>query len=362
MKKHKFPLVSPAVGTQREVVASTFGKPAEKKVYLQSSLHADEIPAMLVSVMLQKRLQELESSGKIRGEITLVPVANPISLNQHLLGQFLGCFEMNTSRNFNRQFYPLRHLVPKIAPLLSNDKAENMNLIRSVLREGIDLEVPRTEFDSLQLTLLKLACDADIVLDLHCSLEADVHIYTNISGWSQIEPLARYLGSTTQLLGNEFEGGTFDETIGSFWCELRNQCGISKAVPDGAVAATVELRGERDVSYAYARKDADAIIDYLTYQGVIEGEVKPLPPLPHSATLWASREEYHAPHSGIVVYIAKVGILVDEGDPLFDIVDPLDERVTTVKSRTRGVFYMRHAIRFATAGAEIGRVTGRPAV
>lgn len=362
MKRHKFPLVSPAVGTQRELVALTFGEPAEKKVYLQSSLHADEIPAMLVSVMLQQSFIELEKAGKINGEITLVPVANPISLNQHLLGQFLGCFEMNTARNFNRRFYPLGNLVSRIKPLLSNDSAGNLNLIRSVLRDSIDLEVPATEFDSLQLTLLKLACDADIVLDLHCSLEADVHIYTNTAGWRQIEPLARYLGSTTQLLGDEFEGGTFDETIGGFWNEIRSQCGVSKPIHDGSVAATVELRGERDVSYAYARKDADAIVEYLTYQGVIEGEVKPLPPLLHPATLWDSREEYHAPHSGIVVYLAKVGTLVEEGDPLFDIVDPLDERTTTVKSRTRGVFYMRRAIRFVTAGAEIGRVTGRPAV
>jgi uncharacterized protein len=45
-------------------------------------------------------------------------------------------------------------------------------------------------------------------------------------------------------------------------------------------------------------------------------------------------------------------------DPLFDIVDPLTGNVTTIRSTTEGVFYMRRAIRFVTTGAPLGRVTG----
>ncbi|EDT37270.1 hypothetical protein BamMEX5DRAFT_6950 [Burkholderia ambifaria MEX-5] len=46
------------------------------------------------------------------------------------------------------------------------------------------------------------------------------------------------------------------------------------------------------------------------------------------------------------------------GDPLFDIVDPHTDAITTVSSSTDGVFYMRRVIRFVTAGAPLGRVTG----
>lgn len=55
---------------------------------------------------------------------------------------------------------------------------------------------------------------------------------------------------------------------------------------------------------------------------------------------------------------AKIGDTIRVGQPLFDIVDPLTDETTTLASNTEGVFYMRRAIRFVTAGAPLGRVTG----
>ncbi|MEX3822194.1 succinylglutamate desuccinylase, partial [Paraburkholderia sp. BR14262] len=55
---------------------------------------------------------------------------------------------------------------------------------------------------------------------------------------------------------------------------------------------------------------------------------------------------------------AKIGDMIRENDPLFDIVDPMTGATTTVNSTAEGVFYMRRAIRFVTAGAPLGRVTG----
>jgi predicted deacylase len=66
--------------------------------------------------------------------------------------------------------------------------------------------------------------------------------------------------------------------------------------------------------------------------------------------------------SGIVVYRAKVGAILKAGDPVFDIVDPITDAVTTVIANNDGVFYMRRAIRFVYAGAPMGRVTGEKAV
>ena len=55
---------------------------------------------------------------------------------------------------------------------------------------------------------------------------------------------------------------------------------------------------------------------------------------------------------------AAPGDRVRAGDARFDIVDPLTDETTTVRSNTEGVLYMRRAIRFVTAGAPLGRVTG----
>ena len=57
-----------------------------KKVYIQASLHADEVPAMLVAHVLRRELERLDAEGRVRGEIMLVPAANPIGLSQVVHG------------------------------------------------------------------------------------------------------------------------------------------------------------------------------------------------------------------------------------------------------------------------------------
>ena len=49
------------------------------------------------------------------------------------------------------------------------------------------------------------------------------------------------------------------------------------------VAVTVELRGEADVRHDLAERDAQALIDYLAWQGVIAGKPAALPPAPRLA-------------------------------------------------------------------------------
>jgi len=65
-----------------------------------------------------------------------------------------------------------------------------------------------------------------------------------------------------------------------------------------------------------------------------------------------------APVSGILVHRAEVGAHLKAGDPVFDIVDPITDAVTTLTTRNDGIFYMRRAIRFVIAGAPLGRVSG----
>jgi len=87
-------LLGPVPGTARKIHSFHFGpEKAEGKIYIQSSLHADELPGMLVAWHLKQRLAELEASGHLRHEIVLVPVANPIGLEQVLMDVPLGRYE-----------------------------------------------------------------------------------------------------------------------------------------------------------------------------------------------------------------------------------------------------------------------------
>ncbi len=87
MHTHTHALLPPTPGTHRELISLHYGQPgaAAGKAYLQASLHADELPGMLVAHHLRRRLDALEAEDRITGEIVLVPMANPIGLSQHLL-------------------------------------------------------------------------------------------------------------------------------------------------------------------------------------------------------------------------------------------------------------------------------------
>ncbi|SAL81505.1 succinylglutamate desuccinylase/aspartoacylase family protein [Caballeronia arvi] len=363
MRTERKTLVSTTLGTSRELVSFHFGDAgaSSEKVYIQASLHADETPAMLTAWTLKQRLIELEAQGRVRGEIALVPVANPIGLSQHVLGQFLGRFEANSGHNFNRGF-PMPTAASLIeragARFSSGDGAYNARVLRSALVEMLGEMRAKNEFESLRLALLTLASRADIVLDLHCSLEATMHIYTSPASWPAIEPLARHLGANGVLLATDSGGQSFDEVHALLWNEVRALLGDRAPLGAPNIAATIEHRGQRDVDYDTASHDAEAIVEYLIARGVIEGESKDAPPLAHPATPLAGSQQLTAPVSGIVVYRAKVGAWLKAGDPVFDIVDPLSDAITTVTTSNDGVFYMRRAIRFVHAGAPMGRVTG----
>src|SRR3712207_6471063 len=113
MKTEQIPLSPLAPGAGLSLTVHRFGQGgARPRVYVQASLHADEIPGMIAAHHLRERLIALEAEGRVKGEIVLVPSANPIGLAQRVLGSHIGRFNLADGINFNRG-YP--DLVPKVA-------------------------------------------------------------------------------------------------------------------------------------------------------------------------------------------------------------------------------------------------------
>ena len=105
MQRIDHPLLSPSLGSHRTLTSLHFGKPGSgRKIYIQASLHAEELPGMLVAHHLRALFEAAEAAGQIDGEIVLVPVANPIGLAQRLDHKPMGRFELDTSENFNRHY------------------------------------------------------------------------------------------------------------------------------------------------------------------------------------------------------------------------------------------------------------------
>ena len=165
-------LGSMSPGTERFLTVHRYGtKGARPKAYLQASLHADEVPGMLVAHHLRGRLAELEAQGCFTGEVVLVPAANPIGLAQRVLHGHQGRFELASGENFNRQFSDLSEKVAaRVEGRLGSDAAANVALVRVALSEAI-AEMPGTSpLQALRRLLMGLAADADVVLygHTHC--------------------------------------------------------------------------------------------------------------------------------------------------------------------------------------------------
>ena len=227
------------------------GEGRGRKVYIQGSLHADEIPGLLVCHHLSKLLDESSSRGEIKGEIVIVPFANPIGLAQQVLGHHVGRFCLESGVNFNRSWFDCTEEVAReVANKLTSDANENVRLIREELIRQIDLKQAIDEDVVLKKTLLRISSISDIVLDLHCDGEAILHMYTHDRLWPALSDLAQELGSRCQLLDSNSGGNCFDEANCNLWSNLADKF-PSFPIPMACEATTVELRGEMDVSLLF---------------------------------------------------------------------------------------------------------------
>lgn len=361
MHTQTHPLLSPALGTQRTITSFHFGSPGRgEKAYIQASLHADELPGMLVAHHLRGLLETAEQRGELAGEVVLVPMANPIGLNQTTMHYQLGRFEHASMENFNRQYPDFFELLkPSIKAALGHDANANKRAIRQAMREALLGEVPVTELQSMRHTLMLLSHDADVVLDLHCDYEAAVHMYVEQPMVEQLQPLARCLGARA-LLWARGSGGSisFDEALSGPWWRLAELFGHENPIPLACASTTVELRGQTDVSAELATQDAGAIFSFLQHRGVVAGQAPALPQPQCEATPLSGTASLHAPHSGVIAFEVEPGATVVAGQTLAVVVDPLNNRSTPVLSPIDGVLYARHNLRWATTHLELCRVAG----
>jgi predicted deacylase len=172
----KVALPNLGIGSENYIIFHRYGpQNCGHKVYIQASLHADELPGLLVAHHLINLLEVADKKGLIAREITIVPYANPIGLTQNFAGAHLGRFSAQSGTNFNRQFENVAEaLIPRLEEKLHlTDQLENVRHVRAAVKEVLDSRYsterdPHQVEEVLKYQLLREACDADIVLDLHC--------------------------------------------------------------------------------------------------------------------------------------------------------------------------------------------------
>ena len=367
MQRLDHPLLSPSLGSQRNLTNFHFGQAGTgRKIYIQASLHAEELPGMLTAHHLRTLLTAAEAAGQLRGEVVLVPVANPIGLAQRLDYKPMGRFELNSSENFNRNYPDLAAAIaPTLLDTLGEDAGTNVRLVRQAIGHYLQAWRPDTELQSLRRALLMLAFDADYMLDLHCECEGVLHFYTEEPCWPQMTELAHFLGSCAILLARNSGNQPIDECLSGVWWRLADRlqaAGRKVPLPQGCCSTTIELRGELDVTHAWATQDAQAILHWLQYIGVIDCASRPgVPAALCTATPLAGSETLYAQGAGVVVFAAEPGQTLQPGDLVAEVIDPIEQRTERVVAGVAGVFYARIRDRYVTAGGELGKIAGAKA-
>ena len=359
------PLPSPSPGTNRSLLVLRYGDAeARPKVYVQASLHADEWPGLLVVHHLRRILDEAEREQRIKGQVVLVPVANPIGLDQHLNGRLNGRFAFDGSGNFNRNFPDLTDAVlARIDNQLCTDAPANVAVVRRALLEAIEGQPCATEVDTLKKTLLGLSLDADMVFDLHCDGEALVHLYAAEAHRTLVDALGAELGARAVLVERDAGGSPFDDANAGPWVRLRERARLGGHIPPACFATTVELRGEAAVSDALAQGDASNLVRFLERHAVLEGEPGPPPVAMCEPTPLEGTAILKAPSCGILAYHKELGDHVSAGETVAEVVDVFAADTAAsrvaVKSQTDGVLFARSAASLVRPGQSFAKVAGR---
>jgi len=361
-------LLTPCVpGTTRELVSLHFGRSGGRKVLIQASLHADEPPGLLVAYHLRRELAALDAQQHLRGEVVLVPMANPVGSAQRVLGRALGRFELAIGENFNRRYVDVSAAAfASLRGEIDAGGVPSVARVRVALSEAVAALPASSELMSLRRALLGLAINADMVLDLHCDTEAVMHLYTATTLWPQVEPLARLIGARVSLLALDSGGEPFDEACSMVWTRLNEHwhrhTGSPAPWPHACVAVTLELRGETDVSHDLAMLDARAILAYLTHQGFIDAPPPALPDAIGDARPLAGSVPVVTAHGGVLVHRPLLGQQVRAGDCIAEVIDPLSGESTALTSVVDGLLYARESVRIVHAGMPIAKVAGTAAV
>lgn len=357
MRTETLPLIGPSPGTTRILIRHHWGQEGDRpKIYLQGALHADEMPGPLVLYHLMEQLDQAEALGQICGHLVVVPLANPIGLSEWFLHKPAGRRDMEGAHNFNRGYLDLAALAgDALEGQLGDDLQANVAIIRAAFAKALAEAKVETEVDELRIRLQQASHDADIVLDLHCDHRAAMHFYASTARPEITDLLGRCTGSVLALIEDLSGGNAFDEAHTAPWRALRERFG--DRVPQSCFSATLEYRGQGDVSDDIAKRDASGLMAFLAGVGALAEGPDPAHARAEEMPL-AGAVEFMAPIGGIVSWVTRPGDRVSEGQVLGHVTDAAARRRVEILAPTTGIVFRQELWSSCLKGQGLCHVAG----
>ena len=366
-------------GTNHELTILRF-KPdqPQAKIYLQAALHADEQPGMLVLHHLIERLNEAERDGRLQAEFVVLPMVNPLGMAHLAFGKHRGRYHPLNGLNYNRDWPDLDAMIHQngadFSDQLTDDPIHNQTIIRQAVKAALADQTPKTALSRLRHMVISEACDAHMLLDLHCADDALHHIYITPQLMPEYQDLSDWMQSAATMTAEDSGGGSFDEVWPGLWLKCARRY-PDAAWPDLICAATLEYRGEDAVDHATNRKDAEHLFQFLAARGYISGAPVSEPPANPPAnppakppfqgakpTPLTAVEYLRADRPCLVIYHKSLGAHVKTGDVIAELLslegDDAFTGKTLLRAGTDGIFFDRSLIKLAWPDHIVAKIAG----
>jgi len=288
---------------------------AGPKVYIQANMHGAEVQGNAVIF----QLLEILKNTNFKGEITLVPYANPVACN-HKNGEYtLGRFDPITGINWNRMYHFNESIIAPFAQqYLQASDAEVDIAFKQLLHTEITDKLEHNQYglttgQRIAYQLQRMAQQADIVLDLHTGPISSKHLYCP----EYAQQSASYFNiEHTILIPNEFDGA-MDEANFCPWWKLQTEFKrLGRSFTVNKEAFTVELGSQEQINLEVAKEDAKSILSYLAFKKVLSNKQY----VPENITRYAcylkNYKAFYSPMGGMVDYLAEFGKPLPAGQPL----------------------------------------------
>jgi uncharacterized protein len=320
------------------------GAKSGKKVYIQSNLHGAEIVGNAVIYQIIAFLTTLNNT-QITGEIWLVPVCNPLAVNQRNHNFSTGRFNIYDGKDWNRIFWDYEKECHDIEQFASDQIGFDINTIKSNFSQKIKasfhsildkINAP----SSVQLTdkyrykLQSLYLDADYVIDLHSHTGQGIeYLYY----FRNREDSVNFFLLNHGILFNNYDGDAFDESFIKPWLALEDALLklTGQKMRFDIEAWTLELGSGMQMNPDSVIKGVRGIKNYLTQQGILEIE-----DFPQSETIYhqtnliplSQIKKYWTPVGGMILSKPALGTSVKEGDLLYQVLtfNKIGELPTTI--------------------------------
>ncbi len=305
------------------------GSAAGPKVHIQAGVHGAELQGNAVIFALMQLLE----NTTIRGEIVLVPHANPLGENYKFGDYTYGRFDPVTGDNWNRAYWQSscasKNERKEASQLDISDFAQRHQELddnelgatfKRALADAIQAkrkamqEKGGTYANNLCLQLQALAVDADIVLDLHTAANGTRYLYVPAYATAS----ALHLDMPHHLIIPKEFAGAMDEASFCPWWDL--QLALAElgrkdwTIPFDAF--TVELGSQETIDLTAAKADAAGNFRYLCHKGVLAGDPDPAR---HSTIFRCHLSEYltvFAPCGGLIDFQSQPGRHLRKGDTI----------------------------------------------